>query len=52
LVKVTIDGLRLVGMLQLAPYRGTTMMTLESAPAFAADVDRPGTLSRTSTTRS
>ena len=39
--KVTIDSLRPTGMLQLAPYKGHTLMTLETTPGFAADVNRP-----------
>jgi hypothetical protein len=39
--KVSIDSMRPTGFLQLAPYKGHTLMTIESAPGFAADVDRP-----------
>jgi len=39
--KVTIDSIRPVGMIQLAPYKGHALMTLETTPSFAADVNRP-----------
>lgn len=39
--KVKMDSQRLSGFIQLAPYKGRTLMTLQSAPGFAADVNRP-----------
>jgi len=39
--KVSMDSLRLSGFFQLAPYKGYTLMTIESAPGFGADIDQP-----------
>lgn len=40
--KVKIDSMRIPGFVQLSPYKGHTLMTLESTPAIGANVDRPG----------
>lgn len=39
--KVAMDSQRLSGFVQLAPYKGHTLMTLESTPGLRAAVDRP-----------
>ncbi len=39
--KVTMDSMRIPGFVQLAPYKGFTVITLESTPAVNAAVNRP-----------
>lgn len=39
--KVKMDSNRLAGFVQLAPYKGSTLMTIESTPAIGANVDKP-----------
>lgn len=39
--KVKMDSMRIPGFVQLAPYKGHTLMTLESTPGVSAGVDNP-----------
>lgn len=39
--KVKMDSMRLAGFVQLAPYKGHTLMTIESTPGIPANVDKP-----------
>jgi len=39
--KVKMDSMRTAGFVQLAPYRGHTLITLESTPGIGSNVDRP-----------
>jgi len=39
--KVSMDSMRIPGFVQLAPYKGYTVMTLESTPAVDAAINAP-----------
>jgi len=39
--KVKMDSMRIPGFVQLAPYKGHTLMTAESTPGIGANVDKP-----------